>query len=585
MRNFSPKKNVSAPSLVLGSSRRSCDPQHLLAVVPLVDRLRLVEPLVALEAHERARQGGGGRARELGFADSGRPLDEEWAAELEREKEGKRGLVAREVARLLERGRELSRFGGKIHVVPVFYYGKMSDRDDLLRVDVTGTVHPVGRAASQELRSRAGEWRLVPSTPGVVVMRRPEQHGIVAPSLRLAGEIKTPGALCDIISLVAQSNWKGELVIIEERKVRSLYFDAGNCIAAHTNVPEERLGETLFRFGVVTREQLEKAVAASNSSGKRFGETAIDLDFVTPEELYPMMARQVEEVFYAALHVGDGMFYFFDRYDESAIGRRHNLNASMMLMEGARRMDEMKFFRERIPNENYIPVPRETSKKVPNELATVYKECDGKRSIAQIGRRIGNLEFEVTKAVFQLVSGGFLIVQAPRPQGPQAIMEGFNPALSEIHQRCDASGKGAELRDGLARFATGGGVYDPAVSGRGTAPGWFISPRPRRTQPRRARGGGPGRVAHPTDARLHRFRFVSGRIALASRRRVAIDAVGGGALEAPPANRFEPTFAPPLIGLDPGDGPGRRRRRAPSHTTTTSTSTTNTRQSQRRDPR
>lgn len=144
---------------------------------------------------------------------------------------------------------------------------------------------------------------------------------------------QTPGALCDIISLVAQSGWKGELVVIEERKVRSLYFDAGNVIGAHTNVPEERLGETLFRFGVVTREQLDKAVAASSGTGKRFGEAAIDLDFVSPEELYPMMARQVEEVFYAALHVADGMFYFFDRYDEAAIGRRHALNAGMLLMK------------------------------------------------------------------------------------------------------------------------------------------------------------------------------------------------------------------------------------------------------------
>lgn len=147
-----------------------------------------------------------------------------------------------------------------------------------------------------------------------------------------------------------------------------------------------------------------------------------------------------------------------------------------MLMEGARRMDEMKFFRERIPNENYIPAPREVSKKVPDDLLTIYNECDGKRSISQIGRRIGQLEFEVTKAVFQLVSGGFLFVQAPRPQGPQAIMEGFNPAIVEIHQRCDRGGKGAELRDGLARFATGGGVYDPLFQGAGPLPDGSFRP-------------------------------------------------------------------------------------------------------------
>ena len=243
----------------------------------------------------------------------------------------------------------------------------MSDRDDLLRVDVTGTVHPVGRAASQELRvargrvaSRAEHARRRHHAPARAARHR---RAVAPPRGR---DSSTPGALCDIIALVAQSNWKGELVIIEERKVRSLYFDSGNVIGAHTNVPEERLGETLFRFGVVTREQLEKAVACvDRRRGKRFGERRSSSISSAPEELYPMMARQVEEVFYAALHVADGMFYFFDRFDEAALGRRHNLNAGMMLMEGARRMDEMKFFRERIPNENYVPIPRETTKKVP----------------------------------------------------------------------------------------------------------------------------------------------------------------------------------------------------------------------------
>jgi hypothetical protein len=78
--------------------------------------------------------------------------------------------------------------------------------------------------------------------------------------------------------------------------------------------------------------------------------------------------------------------------------------------------------------------------------------------------------------VFQLVSGGLLMVQAPRPQGAQAIMEGFNPALVEIHQKCDGLGKGAELRDGLARFATGGGVYDPLFQGAGPLPDGSFRP-------------------------------------------------------------------------------------------------------------
>ena len=343
----------------------------------------------------------------------------------------------------------------------------MSDREDLLRIDVTGTVHPVGRVASQQLRSRSGEWALHPS-PRDVVMLRSQSQDASKFNLKLAGEIATPGALCDVVALIAQSSWHGELIVLEERGARSLFFDQGGVVAVTTTVPEERLGETLYRFGVVTREQVDAAVQAAALTGKRFGEAAIELDFVSAEELFPMMARQAEEVFYGAIHVGSGMFYFFDGFDDKAISRRHNLNAGMLLMEGARRMDEMRFFREKIPSDDYIPVISSKDKKAPPEdVAEVFAQIDGRRSIAEIGRRIGQLEFEVTRAVFQLVQGGFVHMVAPRPHGPEAIMDAFNPGLVEIHRACDGAGKGAELRDGLARFATGGGVYDPLFMGAG----------------------------------------------------------------------------------------------------------------------
>jgi hypothetical protein len=179
-----------------------------------------------------------------------------------------------------------------------------------------------------------------------------------------------------------------------------------------------------------------------------------------------MMARQVEEMFYAAVHVSEGAFYFFDRFDEKNILMRHNLNASGLLMEAARRMDEMRFFREKIPNDNYVPVAV-PGKKPPEDLADLFARVDGQKNISEIGREVGNLEFEITRSIFQLVSSGCVYVQAPRPRGPEEIVSAFNLALAEIHERLDAAGKGAELRTGLAHFATGGGVYDPLFMGAG----------------------------------------------------------------------------------------------------------------------
>jgi hypothetical protein len=349
----------------------------------------------------------------------------------------------------------------------------MRDRADLLRVDTTGTVHPVGRTASQELRQRAGEWRILPSARDAMILRRAVDDGRV---LKLAGEIRVPGGICDVIALVQQSGWTGELAIIDDESARSIYFDGGTIVSAATNVAEERLGEVLYRFGVVTRSQLEEMVKAASASGKRIGEAAVELEFVTPAELFPMMTRQVEEVFYAALHVSDGLFYFFDRFEDKTIVRRHNLNAGALLMEGARRMDEMQFFREKIPNDTYIPQSVPSKRSLPAELMEVLTQVDGKRSIAEIGRRIGQLEFEVTRAVFQLLNGGFVTIAAPRPQGAEAIVEAFNLALADVHKRCAAAGRVEDLRHGLEQFATGAGVFDPLFQGAGPQPDGTFRP-------------------------------------------------------------------------------------------------------------
>jgi len=344
----------------------------------------------------------------------------------------------------------------------------MLERGDLVRVDATGMIHPLGKNASQALRARAGEWRIVDGPADVLLMRKAASGAGPAPVLKLAGEIRTPGAMCDVVALIAQAQWRGELTLVDEERARSIYFGEGCVLGVSTNVDSERLGETLYRAGVLTREQLDQALAATRAGGKRFGEAIMDLEFQRPEQLFPMMARQVEEVFYTVLQLSSGTFYFFDRFDEKVITHRHNLNVSGLLMEGVRRMDEMRFFREKVPNDEYIPTPTHAAgRKAPEEAAPVFALCDGKASIAEIGRTTGMLEFEVTRAVFQLMNAGVVTIASPRPQGAESIVSVFNRALAAIHAGCAQVGKLAELRDGLSRFATGAGIYDPLFLGAG----------------------------------------------------------------------------------------------------------------------
>ena len=81
--------------------------EHLLGVVPLVERLGLVEPLVALEADERPPERlGRARARSVLPTPAG-PFEEQRAVELKREPERERGRRVGEVAGAAERALEL----------------------------------------------------------------------------------------------------------------------------------------------------------------------------------------------------------------------------------------------------------------------------------------------------------------------------------------------------------------------------------------------------------------------------------------------------------------------------------------------
>jgi hypothetical protein len=74
------------------------DAQELLLVVPLVERARLVEPLVALQPDELGTNRGGDRLRELGLADACGPLDEQRLAEAVRQEDRRRDGVVGQVA-------------------------------------------------------------------------------------------------------------------------------------------------------------------------------------------------------------------------------------------------------------------------------------------------------------------------------------------------------------------------------------------------------------------------------------------------------------------------------------------------------
>jgi len=336
-------------------------------------------------------------------------------------------------------------------------------RAELVRIATTGEAHAIGRVASQRLREREGTFRMLPAPRHVVFMRytgedgrRDDGDGAI---VRLAGEITHPGALCDILAMLAQTGWRGELFVLEEELQRSLFFDLGNVLGVATTADAEHLGAVMYRFGAISKQEYLTTIQRVKQ-GERFGDVAVELGYTTREQIYAHIRRQVEEVTFAALMISDGTFYFLDGFDESRLAVGHAVSANSLLMDAVTRMDEMKYFRAKIPSKDHVPVRLEGREAPLDDALECYQAIDGKRSIEEIGRVTAKGEFGVSKQVYALVQSKHVVVRSPRLGGPAALVETANEGLRAVWSVARAAGRWTEVAAGLASFVAGAGVYD-----------------------------------------------------------------------------------------------------------------------------
>jgi len=344
---------------------------------------------------------------------------------------------------------------------------------ELARVDAKGEAHPIGDVASERMRAReGGTFRVMPAPAHVVFMRltgedghRDEEDGAI---VRLAGEITAPAALMDIMAMMVHTRWRGELLVLTTEGRRAIFMDNGNIVGATTTLERERIGQIMWRFGGINEAE-HKGIMERVNDGARFGSTAIAMGILTRDVVYYYVGKQIEEIVLGALEVDDGTFFFLDGFEEERLVSHHIISANMLLMDSVTRLDEIKYFRQKIPTNEFVPVSCHLTTPPPEEFAAVYHAVDGKRSVADIGRFTALGEFATTKALYGLAQSKHITITKPRLAGGiTALVAAANHALRPIHQRVDSAGKATAFRNALHQFATGAGIY--ALLFRGAGP-------------------------------------------------------------------------------------------------------------------
>jgi hypothetical protein len=236
----------------------------------------------------------------------------------------------------------------------------------------------------------------------------------------LAGEIRESGSLADIVSFLAQSGRCGTLVVASKQDLRAMTIERGELVSVATTVASERIGELLHRTAAVDHDAIDDSSVLAAIDGTPLGEALLAGGFIDRASLDAALRRQVEEVFFAALRASDGAFAFVDETLPAigVPGERSSLLS--LLMEGARRADELTVYRESVPSPRHVPMrlAAPDASRLSERHARVLGLCDGGHNVDEIGHEAGLLEFELTETLHALVKQGLVRVCEPARQPP-----------------------------------------------------------------------------------------------------------------------------------------------------------------------
>jgi hypothetical protein len=341
----------------------------------------------------------------------------------------------------------------------------VAEPTDLVIVEADGSIRVPGRGADRRLRDRAGRYRLVVDATGLLVLRsdgaEPSPHGRVL----MAGELVSRTSLLELISIVATANWRGDMHVFTPDAHRILGIDQGALKHAQSTHPDDRLGQVLYRNGILSKAQLDEILAEVDPE-RRFGQLVVDKGYISQDQLFGQLQKQVEQIFFGSLLIREG-HYVFVLPDDSEAPPVHavHLPVQVLLMEGVQRIDEMALFRERIPHDDLVPeiIPRTSATSLDQNMQTVLAWSDGLRTIEDIAREGGLGQFHTVKAIYGLVQQNMVMLRPKKGVDVEAVgkfVGQFNDILRDIFMAVATYGGMDQTRSTLEAWVVGSG-YGP----------------------------------------------------------------------------------------------------------------------------
>ncbi|NNF26373.1 MAG: DUF4388 domain-containing protein, partial [Gemmatimonadetes bacterium] len=237
-------------------------------------------------------------------------------------------------------------------------------------------------------------------------------------------------SLADICQLLAMGRKTGCLTVRDQGSFGYVYFEAGRVIHATVLNRPDRLGDLVLAGNLLSPEALAKV--EGERGDRTLAQALSESEVLDPEALEPLLAMQVEEAIYHLFSWGQGAFQFDPDQALDAGMPRVSMNAEGLLLEGARRVDEWGQIQKKIPSTDLIfgivdDPPDEVEAELTKDQKRILSLLDGQRTVDDLAKASGLLDFDTSKALFGLMVAGFIervgtrvVETEPEPSEPEA---------------------------------------------------------------------------------------------------------------------------------------------------------------------
>ncbi len=240
-------------------------------------------------------------------------------------------------------------------------------------------------------------------------------------------------SLADIFQLIGIQKKTGMLVLREGEELVRVSFHNGSIVGSEkeSEQTESRLGHVLVKRGVISQEQLNRALEVQSESLQRLGQVLVENGFIGASDLKEALRNQVLQIVYSLFRWKNGHYHFSPRdvvdYDSENF---EPISTESILMEGLRMLDEWPLI-ERVINDPYVVFKRtDKSSKVKDSFSSSFDEpdldsgldsislphdqvyvlhlIDGVSSAKEIGDKSKLIEFETYRSLYDLYEADFI---------------------------------------------------------------------------------------------------------------------------------------------------------------------------------